>query len=57
MCHITIIGMGALGILFGDILTASLGRDAVTFLADEQRIQKYRQDGVFCNGRACGSVK
>jgi 2-dehydropantoate 2-reductase len=45
--------MGALGILFGDILTASLGRDAVTFLADEQRIQKYRQDGVFCNGRAC----
>ena len=53
MFHITIIGMGALGILFGDILTASLGRDAVTFLADEQRIQKYRQDGVFCNGRAC----
>ena len=53
MFHITIIGRGALGILFGDILTASLGRDAVTFLADEQRIQKYRQDGVFCNGRAC----
>ncbi len=53
MFHITIIGMGALGILFGDILTASLGRDAVTFLADEQRIQKHRQDGVFCNGRAC----
>lgn len=53
MFHITIVGMGALGILYGDILTAALGRDSVTFLADENRIQKYRQDGVFCNGRPC----
>lgn len=53
MSHIAIIGMGALGILYGDILTASLGRDAVTFLADEQRIQKYRQNGVYCNGKPC----
>lgn len=53
MPNITIIGMGALGILYGDILTASLGRDAVTFLADERRIQKYRQEGVYCNGVKC----
>ncbi|MBD5551495.1 MAG: ketopantoate reductase family protein [Lachnospiraceae bacterium] len=53
MPNITIIGMGALGILYGDIMTASLGRDAVTFLADERRIQKYRQDGVYCNGVKC----
>lgn len=53
MLNITIIGMGALGILYGDILTASLGRDAVTFLADERRIQKYKQEGVYCNGRLC----
>lgn len=53
MPNITIIGMGALGILYGDIITASLGRDAVTFLADEGRIQKYRQDGVYCNGVKC----
>lgn len=53
MPNITIIGMGALGILYGDLFTASLGRDAVTFLADEKRISKYRQEGVFCNGRPC----
>ena len=53
MPNITIIGMGALGILYGDIMTASLGREAVTFLADERRIQKYRQDGVYCNGVKC----
>lgn len=53
MPNITIIGMGALGILYGDLITASLGRDAVTFLADENRIQKYRKEGVFCNGRTC----
>lgn len=53
MPNIAIIGMGALGILYGDILTASLGRDAVTFLADERRIQKYKQEGVYCNGRLC----
>lgn len=53
MPNITIIGMGALGILYGDIITASLGRDAVTFLADEQRIRKYRREGVYCNGVKC----
>lgn len=53
MPDITIIGMGALGILYGDLFTASLGRDAVTFLADEKRIQKYRENGVCCNGRPC----
>lgn len=53
MPNITIIGMGALGILYGDIMSASLGRDAVTFLADERRIQKYRREGVCCNGRTC----
>lgn len=53
MPNITIIGMGALGILYGDIITASLGRDAVTFLADGERIRKYRQEGVYCNGAKC----
>ena len=53
MPNIAIIGMGALGILYGDILTASLGRDAVTFLADEYRIQKYKREDVYCNGRLC----
>lgn len=50
---ITIIGMGALGILYADIFTRSLGRESVTFLADKERIRRYRTEGVFCNGNPC----
>lgn len=50
---ITIIGMGALGILYADIFTRNLGRESVTFLADKERIHKYRTEGVFCNGNRC----
>lgn len=50
---ITIVGMGALGILFGDRITDTLGKEAVTFLADRERIEKYQQEGVYCNGKHC----
>ncbi len=50
---ITIIGMGALGILYGDIFTRKLGRESVTFLADKERIHRYRTEGVLCNGNLC----
>lgn len=50
---ITIVGMGALGILFGDRMTDTLGKEAVTFLADRERIEKYQQEGVYCNGKRC----
>jgi 2-dehydropantoate 2-reductase len=51
--NVSIIGMGALGILFGDILTDALGPQKVTFLADPNRVKKYRSSGVFCNGKKC----
>ncbi len=50
---ITIIGMGALGILYGDIFTQKLGRESVTFLADKERIHKYKTESVYCNGKLC----
>lgn len=50
---ITIIGMGALGILYGDLFVKALGKEAVTFLADEERIARYRRLGVTCNGEPC----
>ena len=50
---IAIVGMGALGILYGDMITEKLGKEAVCFLADEQRIETYSQKGVFCNGKRC----
>ena len=51
--HITIIGMGALGILYGEHLTNALGSGAVAFLADYDRIKRYQAEGVFCNQKAC----
>jgi 2-dehydropantoate 2-reductase len=50
---VSLIGMGALGILYGDILTEALGAQNVNFLADRNRVEKYRAGGVFCNGRKC----
>lgn len=50
---IAIVGMGALGILYGDMIVHKLGKDAVFFLADEKRIKAYEKEGVFCNGKPC----
>lgn len=51
--QITIVGMGALGILYGDHFSRALGSEAVTFLADRDRIERYTNEPVSCNGRNC----
>ncbi len=51
--HIAIVGMGALGVLFGNFFAERLGGQAVTFIADDSRIERYRADGVYCNGKKC----
>lgn len=51
--RVTIIGMGALGILYGEFFAEKLGSQSVTFLADHQRVQRYRTEGVTCNGKVC----
>jgi len=50
---VSLVGMGALGVLFADRFVAALGEEQVTFLADDARIQRYQAQGVFCNGRRC----
>lgn len=51
--NIAIVGMGALGVMYGDFLTKKLGRAHVEFVADKSRIKKFGEDGVFCNGFPC----
>jgi len=51
--RISIIGMGALGVLYGEFFTRKLGKQYVEFVADEKRIEKYNREGVFCNGVPC----
>ncbi|MEH7417803.1 ketopantoate reductase family protein [Neobacillus drentensis] len=51
--NISIIGLGALGILFGNQLAKKMPRADLRIIADQDRIQRYKEDGVFCNGERC----
>lgn len=51
--RITLIGMGALGVLYGEHFAKALGKEHVRFLADAGRIAGYQRDGIFCNGVEC----
>ena len=45
-----IVGMGALGLLYGNQIAAELGTSAVRFIADKDRIKKYREMNFTVNG-------
>lgn len=49
--RVSIVGMGALGVLYGDFFANALGKENVTFLADSARVERYGNTSVFCNGR------
>ena len=48
-----VIGLGALGILYAHLLTEGLGREHALVLADRDRVERYRREGVILNGRPC----
>ena len=48
------IGMGALGILYGAMIYRKFGSEAITFLADAERIKRYRAQPSKFNGEVCG---
>ena len=51
--NVSIVGMGALGVMYGDFLTEKMGKEHVEFVADSARIDRFQQEGIFCNGHAC----
>lgn len=50
---ISIIGLGALGVMYGDYITSKVQKGALRIVADAQRIRKYKEQGIFCNGKKC----
>lgn len=50
---VSIIGLGALGILIGNHLSSRMPKENLRFIADEERIKKYKKDKVYCNGIPC----
>lgn len=49
--RVSIVGMGALGVLYGDFFARTLGVEQVAFLADRERVERYRSAPVYCNGK------
>ena len=50
---IDIIGLGALGTMYADFFSESIGKDNVRVLAGRERTERYRRDGVTFNGKKC----
>lgn len=46
-----IIGMGALGLLYGQHISEKLGKDSVSFILDDERFENYRSKKFTCNGK------
>lgn len=50
---IQFIGMGALGIMFGDFLAGKMGAGAVAFVGDKRRAERFEKEGAYCNEKPC----
>ena len=52
-----VIGMGALGMLYGSRLMTTLGRDNVKFLMDSGRLKRHSRDTYTVNGTTVSFTK
>jgi 2-dehydropantoate 2-reductase len=50
---VSIIGLGALGILFGHFLSKRMPKEDLRIVGDVARIRKYQEEKVYCNGECC----
>ncbi|MGI6548704.1 MAG: ketopantoate reductase family protein [Syntrophomonadales bacterium] len=50
---VSIIGLGALGILYARHLSQKMPLEDLRIIADQERIRRYEQDQVYCNGQRC----
>ena len=50
--RVSLIGLGALGILFGSQINRKI-KDDLSIIADRERINRYREAGIYANGEAC----
>lgn len=48
-----IIGAGCLGLMYYNKLSSRYGNEDVFFIADKVRINRYKKDGIYCNGEKC----
>ncbi|MEC5423887.1 ketopantoate reductase family protein [Virgibacillus sp. C22-A2] len=51
--NVSIVGLGALGILYGHHLSKKIPKMNLRIIADKDRIEKYQKNGIYCNGELC----
>ncbi|MCM3669719.1 2-dehydropantoate 2-reductase [Mesobacillus maritimus] len=51
--NVSIIGLGALGVMYGQHLSKRMPKANLRIIADKERIEKYQKNGVYCNGERC----
>lgn len=50
---VAIIGLGALGILYGTYLSKHMPKESIRIIADADRIRRYQESRIYSNGVAC----
>lgn len=50
--RVAIVGLGALGAMFGGLLSDRLGKENVEFISSKERIEKYKEEGLYVNDEA-----
>lgn len=48
-----IVGRGAIGVIFGDIIQKGISKENIAFIANEDRVTKYQKNPLYCNGEKC----
>ncbi|MBV1756724.1 MAG: ketopantoate reductase family protein [Dethiosulfatibacter sp.] len=50
---VAIIGLGSLGILYAHHFLKRMEKENLRIIADKKRIERYKSEGIYCNGEYC----
>jgi 2-dehydropantoate 2-reductase len=50
---VSIIGLGALGVMYAEHLSQKMNFEDLRIIADQDRIDRYKLEDIFCNGKKC----
>lgn len=50
---VAVVGLGALGIMYAKYFTDKLSKENVRVIANQDRIERYKKSGIYCNGQVC----
>jgi len=51
--NVAIIGLGSLGVLYANHFSKRMDKEHLRIIADKKRIDKYKREGIYCNGEYC----